>query len=79
MNCWENTTDPSDVQQWPSDVAIFLSFIEEFTMNVLQYAKVLDTLIQKTGLAEASVTLFSRFAMLNLPEIKEDEKPIKTQ
>lgn len=78
VNCWKNTTDASDVEPWPTDPAIFLAFVETFTMNVLQYALILDKLVNATGIAEAAVTLFSRFAMLSLPEVKEGEKPIKT-
>ena len=77
VNCWKNTIDASNVNSWPSNSAIFLAFVETFTMNVLQYAPVFDKLVNVTGIAEAAVTLFSRFAMLNLPEVKQGEKPIK--
>ncbi|KAI5364226.1 putative L-gulonolactone/D-arabinono-1,4-lactone oxidase, FAD-binding domain, PCMH-type [Septoria linicola] len=78
VNCWNNTTDDSHIEDWPSPFAVFLSFVQEFTLNVLQYNQVLTEVVNKTGIAEAAVTLLSRFAMMNLPEVKEGEKPIKT-
>ncbi|UJO21642.1 uncharacterized protein CLAFUR5_09113 [Fulvia fulva] len=78
INCWNNTTDSSHVKDWPDSLAIFVSFLQEFTLNVLQYNKVLTKLVDKTNVAEAAVSILSRFAMMNLPEVKEDEPPIKT-
>lgn len=78
VNCWNNTTDDSDVEDWPGSFAVFLSFVQEFTLNVIQYNHVLTELVNKTGIAEAAVTLLSRFVMMNLPEVKEGDKAIKT-
>lgn len=73
INCWSNTADSSDVESYPSTAMIFFQFVSHFTMNVIQYAKVLDDLINATGLNEAAITLFSRVAMLAMPET-----PVKT-
>ncbi|KXS94449.1 hypothetical protein AC578_5189 [Pseudocercospora eumusae] len=78
INCWNNTTDDSDVEVWPGPFAIFLSFLQSFTLNVLQYNKVLTEVVNQTKIAEAAVTLLSRFAMLNLPSVDDGAKPIKT-
>lgn len=73
VNCWNDTVDPSDVVDYPNTAQIFFQFISQFTMNVIQNAKILDELIQTTGLSEAAVTLFSRAAMFAMPE-----DPVKT-
>jgi hypothetical protein len=68
VNTWNNTADPSGVVSFPDDVHLFLSFIQTFTMNVLQNTPLLDKLISATHLSEAAVTLISRAAMFALPE-----------
>lgn len=73
VNCWNNTTDDTDVVSFPDDFHIFLSFIQTFTMNVLQNTPLLDELIDCVGLTEAAVTLISRAAMKALPD-----KPVTT-
>lgn len=47
-------------------------------MNVMQYAKVMNDLVKWTDMTEAEVTMISFFTMLNFPEVKPGEKPIKT-
>ena len=47
-------------------------------MNVLQYTPVLAKLIDLVGMTEAEVSIISFFGMMNFPEVKEGEKPIKT-
>lgn len=78
INTWKNTTDSSDVKGYPDDTAIFLAFVETFAVNVLQYTPVLSKLIDIVGMTEAEVSIISFFGMLNFPEVKEGEKPIKT-
>ncbi|KAL9608906.1 MAG: hypothetical protein Q9167_006287 [Letrouitia subvulpina] len=73
VNCWSDTTDAKDVKAFPDDLHIFLSFVQTFTMNVLQMTPLLDKLINAVHLNEAAVTLISRAAMFALPE-----KPVKT-
>lgn len=78
INTWNNTTDPSDVKPYPDDTAIFLAFAETFAVNVMQYTPVLAKLSDLVGMAEASTSIISFFGMMNFPEVKEGEKPIKT-
>jgi hypothetical protein len=78
VNCWKNSTDATGVQDWPTDHHIFLSFLQELTLNVIQFSTVLTKLVNKTSIAEAAVTLLSTFTMLNLPDVKPDEPAIKT-
>jgi hypothetical protein len=73
VDCWNNTTDSSDVVDFPDHLHIFLSFIETFTLNVLQSTPLLQKLITATNLSEAAVTLMSRAAMFALPD-----HPVKT-
>lgn len=70
VNCWNDTTDPTGVVDFPDNVHIFMSFIQTFTMNVLQYTPLLDKLIHAVDLDEAAVTLISRAAMFALPDNK---------
>jgi len=70
VNTWNNTSDPQGVVEFPDNTHIFLSFIQTFIMNILQNAKVIDELVEITGLSEAAVTLISRSAMVALPEKK---------
>ncbi|EME42692.1 hypothetical protein DOTSEDRAFT_133846 [Dothistroma septosporum NZE10] len=78
VNCWNRTTDSSHVKDWPDTFDTFVSFLQEFTFNVLQYNKVLTRLDSKTNVAEAAVSILTRFAMMNLPEVKDNEPAIKT-
>lgn len=73
VNTWNDTDDGSGVVSFPDDFHIFLSFVQTFTMNVLQNATLLDKLINLVKLSEAAVTLLSRTAMFALPD-----KPVKT-
>jgi hypothetical protein len=73
VNCWNDTPDSSNVVNYPDDLHIFLSFVQTFTLNVLQNTPLLDKLIQAVNLSEAAVTLISRAAMFALPD-----KPVKT-
>jgi hypothetical protein len=73
VNCWNDTTEPTGVSDYPSDAMIFFQFITQFTMNILQNAEILKELINITQLDEAAVTLLSGVAMLALPD-----KPVKT-
>jgi hypothetical protein len=68
VNCWDDTTDASDVKSFPDNTHIFLSFIQTFAMNVMQNATLLEKLIEKVHMSEAAVTLLSRAAMFALPE-----------
>ncbi|OHF04516.1 hypothetical protein CORC01_00368 [Colletotrichum orchidophilum] len=67
VNCWNNTTDSAGVVNFPDDFHIFLSFLQTFTMNVLQNTTLLNKLVDHC-FTEAAVTLISRFAMWALPE-----------
>jgi hypothetical protein len=78
VNTWNNTSDPSGAVGYPDDAAIFLAFVETFALNVMQYAPIMNKLIDWTDMTEASVTLISFFTMLNFPEVKKGEEPIKT-
>lgn len=75
VNNWNDTTDAAGVIDYPSDAQTFFMFISQFTMNVLQYSKVLQELIDAVNLDTAAVTLISRAAMLALPSW---DKPVKT-
>lgn len=75
VNNWNTTTDSAGVIDYPSDAQTFFMFISQFTMNVLQYSKVLNELISAVDLDTAAVTLISRAAMLALPAW---DKPVKT-
>ena len=68
FNCWNDTKDATGVVSFPDDLKIFLSFLQTFTMNVMQNAPILGQLIHKVDLSEAAVTLLSRAAMFTLPE-----------
>jgi hypothetical protein len=73
VNCWNNTTDPSDVVNYPDNAMIYFQFISQFTLNVLQNCSILEELITAAGLNEAAVTLLSKTAMIALPS-----DPVKT-
>lgn len=73
VNCWNDTTDDSDVVDFPDHLHIFLSFVETFTMNVLQESPLLEKLVDKLNLSEAAVTCISRAGMFALPDT-----PVKT-
>ncbi|KAK2008685.1 hypothetical protein LZ32DRAFT_631414 [Colletotrichum eremochloae] len=60
------------VTNFPDNLHIFVSFMQTFTMNVLQNSSLLDKLINHT-FTEAAVTIISRFAMWALLE-----KPVTT-
>ncbi|KAK4642338.1 hypothetical protein QC761_0083510 [Podospora bellae-mahoneyi] len=75
VNCWDTTSDPSGIEDYPSNIQTFFMFISQFTMNVLQNATVLNELIKTLHLDEAAVTLISRAAMFALPAWDE---PVKT-
>jgi hypothetical protein len=77
INTWDNTTDPSGAVGYPSDAEIFLAFVETFGLNVMQDSKVMNDLVEWTDMTEAEVTIISFFTMLNFPEIKPGENPIK--
>ncbi|KXH33641.1 hypothetical protein CNYM01_07444 [Colletotrichum nymphaeae SA-01] len=68
VNCWNDTTNSAGVVNFPDDAHIFLSFVQTFTMNVLQNTTLLDKLVDQVCFTEAAVTLISRFAMLALPD-----------
>ncbi|KAK2609247.1 hypothetical protein QQS21_002181 [Conoideocrella luteorostrata] len=74
VNTWNNTEDPKGSTPFPDKTGIFLSFVQSFTLNILQNTPLLSELITVTGMAEAAVTLISRAAMYALPE-----KRVKTQ
>jgi hypothetical protein len=67
VNCWSDVQDPSGAIGYPSDEEIFLMFLSQFTLNVLQYTPALVTLIEVTNLQAAALTLFTHTAMLALP------------
>ena len=78
INTWNTDKDDTDVKGYPDDAAIFLAFVETFALNVMQSAPVLEKLVEWTDMTEAVVTLISFFSMLNFPEVKSGEEPIKT-
>lgn len=78
VNTWQKTNDSSGSEGYPSDAEIFLSFVETFGMNVMQDAKVMNELVEWTDMTEAEVTMISFFTMLNFPEVKPGEQPMKT-
>jgi hypothetical protein len=78
VNTWNNTTDSSGAEGYPTDEEIFLEFVETFGLNVMQDAKVMNELVKWTDMSEAEVTMISFFTMLNFPEVKPGEKAIKT-
>lgn len=55
------------VVDYPNEAQTFFMFISQFTLNVLQYSKVLNELVSVAGVDTGVVTLFSRLAMLALP------------
>ncbi|KAK4665455.1 hypothetical protein QC763_401910 [Podospora pseudopauciseta] len=75
VNCWDATADPSGTEDYPSNAQTFFMFISQFTMNVLQNAKILNELVEKLHMDEAAVTLISKAAMFTLPAWDE---PVKT-
>ncbi|KAL0931490.1 uncharacterized protein CTRU02_214225 [Colletotrichum truncatum] len=72
VNCWNDTTDSTGVVDFPDNLHIFFSFIQTFTMNVMQNSELLNRLVDHC-FAEAAVTIISRFAMWALPS-----KAVKT-
>lgn len=75
VNCWNNVTDDKDVEDWPGPFHIFMSFLQQFTLNVLQYNKVLTELVNQTKIAEAAVTLLCKYACVL--GVREEEKKKK--
>ena len=73
VNCWNDTANAHDVVSFPDDAHIFLSFVETFTMNVLQNTPLLARLVSAVDLDEAAVTLISRAGMFALPD-----EPVRT-
>ncbi|CAI0644615.1 unnamed protein product [Colletotrichum noveboracense] len=67
VNCWNDTTDSSDVVEFPDNGQIFLSFVQSVTMNILQNADFLKKLIDLTGIRESVVTLISLAGTNALP------------
>lgn len=78
INCWNDTSDSAGVVDYPSDTERFFMFISQFTMNVIQFAPVLNDLISATELQETAVTLLSHIAMLALPEFETPKKTFLT-
>ena len=68
VNTWNNTEDPKGLVSFPDNAHIFLSFVQSFTLNVLQNSPLLGKLISAVNLSEAAVTIISRTAMFSLPE-----------
>ncbi|KAH0438406.1 oxidoreductase [Colletotrichum camelliae] len=67
VNCWNDTTDSSNVVEFPDNGQIFLSFVQSVTMNILQNADFLKKLIELTGIRESVVTLISLAGTNALP------------
>ncbi|KAL8398453.1 hypothetical protein RB596_005832 [Gaeumannomyces avenae] len=78
VNCWNDTPDPAGVIDYPSEAEIFLMFVSQFAMNVIQFAPVLNDLIDATHMQEAAVTLLSRVAMAALPAWETPKKTYLT-
>jgi hypothetical protein len=75
VNCWNDTPDASGTEDYPSNLQTFIMFLSQFTVNVLQNAKILTELITALHLDEAAVTLISEAAMFAMPAWDE---PVKT-
>ena len=75
VNTWNDTKDPAGVQRFPDRLNTLLQWLQTFTINVAQNSNILNWLVDKTSLTEASVTMLSRLAMMTLPA---PDKPIKT-
>ncbi|KAF3765100.1 hypothetical protein M406DRAFT_259082, partial [Cryphonectria parasitica EP155] len=75
VNNWNTTEDSAGVIDYPNEAETLFMFISQFTLNVLQYSKVINELIHAVDLDTAAVTLLSRAAMLALPHW---DKPVKT-
>ncbi|KAJ2903384.1 Oxidoreductase [Zalerion maritima] len=73
VNCWNDTTDPLGVEDYPTPGAIFFNFIAQFTMNVLQFAPALGEIIDLLDANEIVTVLIARAALIALPN-----KPVKT-
>ncbi|KAI8200792.1 L-gulono-1,4-lactone dehydrogenase [Colletotrichum sp. SAR 10_65] len=67
VNCWNDTTDSTNVVEFPDNGQIFLSFVQSVTMNILQNADFLKKLIDLTGIRESVVTLISLAGTNALP------------
>ncbi|KAI8161144.1 L-gulono-1,4-lactone dehydrogenase [Colletotrichum sp. SAR 10_70] len=67
VNCWNDTTDSTDVVEFPDNGQIFLSFVQSVTMNILQNADFLKKLIDLTDIRESVVTLISLAGTNALP------------
>lgn len=83
INTWKNTTDDSDVVDYPSNGRIFLQWTETVLMNIFQNIPFQDKVVSWFKIDQPLTTLISKSAMLALPERVPGKsgdagKPIKT-
>lgn len=77
VNCWNTTDDPAGEIEYPSDTQVVIQWFQTVAAQVLQVSDAIADL-QHT-FAWAQTTLMSTFALYAMPEISDQEKPIKTQ
>ena len=68
VNCWNNTLDDANLEDYPDNLTIFLAFVSQFALNVLQSAPALHNLIDALGRNEAVTALIGKAARLVLPD-----------
>lgn len=83
INTWKNTTDDSNVADYPSNGRIFLQWTETVLMNIFQNIPFQTKVVSWFKIDQPLTTLISKSAMLALPERVPGKsgdagKPIKT-
>lgn len=74
INCWDDTTDPSGVANYPGSLTIGLQILQQYLANLMQQATCIESLVRATGTAETAVTILSRLAMYALPNMSTPTK-----
>ncbi|KAI3394705.1 hypothetical protein diail_2290 [Diaporthe ilicicola] len=77
VNCWNTTDDPEGEVEYPSNTQVVIQWFQTVAAQVLQVSEAIEEL-QHT-FAWTQTTLMSTFALYAMPEISDEEKPIKTQ
>ena len=64
VNTWKNTTDSSNVQEYPSKPRIFVQWIETVLMNVLQYTPLVNKMVDIVDFDQPFTTLICQLSYL---------------
>ncbi|KAJ8128011.1 hypothetical protein O1611_g5625 [Lasiodiplodia mahajangana] len=75
VNTWSTETDRAGAEDYPSIGKVFLQVVETVCMNLLQ--EILSCIKALQLAPELQTKILSWFAMMNLDERKENQKPIR--